>query len=586
MSKLDSLLAMVDEISCRSDKLVGTVDESHKLILLIVDLNTSITKYDTEIDAMSQLATRNNAFLAEFQKLYERAFYLELNFGLNECYTNNTSFGNLYSEYDFLWNEFNATNQNTSPKCTKSEFQNADMVSPAPEMHQSPEKKVKNIISISDLNLKPLRCKDSKVQRQKSRYRLSEAYTLNPLLALPIREILESSTNTKYSNVMSVLALDHERGDDLSFISQTSVSGLPVSTSTSEEKDLTRTPPFLDTEPKEPKSSKANSLPMLFKSLDLLDLDEDDMEDSGLLNYDCHSLESKFEDFENFHHFLRRSRINLKECFPARLERSKSDDSILTVKRGSDYSSLSQSASQQKFHNPTDMVSALKKSLSNQPTLEAIYCRKNDAASKFKEHSSKLLASQKELDICLVAGLPNPRKTQKNFDLFKLMNSPLGSPRGLDRPRIADKDQERNTLANSTISNRQIPQRRKSMDLFGSSFASSFINFVSAPSSLPIHGVTATGKYSDGLIVRSPPEQIKKMKKNAKEPIALINDIKSKRLPPSEQQLRSGSGSFLTIGPNRTKIINHGNSSPFKKPTLRRLSQTLLTDALNESLLF
>lgn len=582
MSKIDSLLAMVDTISARSDKLVNTLNESNSLISLIMESNTTISKYDTEIDTMSQLVSKNNTFLAEFQKLYEKSFFLESNFGLNDCYTNDTSFSNLYNEYDFLWNEFHGAN-------TKLSFQRTGQVHvpDSPEVLEkrvSPERKVKNTISISNLNLKPLRCKDSKVQKQKSRYRLSEAYTLNPLLALPIREVLETSTTTQYSNLME--ALDQDNGTDTSFFSESSVPALPISVKNqNHEDDLSRTPPFLDVEHKTNLDSfDPSSLPLLFKSLYTLAYETGEVDDLGSLDFEPQSPDSRFEDFDNFHHFLRRSRINLKETFPPPLERARSHDSVLSVIKLEPSAPVSTSVVKRKFNNPAAMINALKKSLSTQPTVEAIYSRGIDASSKFKEHSTKLLATQ---------GDKTPRQDDKestpkkppSFDLFKLMNSPLGSPRGFKRLQTPDPKQP--VSSSISIPNCDIPHRRKSVDIFGKSLASSFLNLVNTSSSLPKQTrFVLPDESSHGATTTSPPEKIKKLKKDLKNPIALMNDIKSKRLPPLDRLLKNGSSSCLTIGPNKTKIINHGESSAFKKPTLRRMSQSLLTDALNESLLY
>ncbi|KAM9887924.1 hypothetical protein OXX79_013275 [Metschnikowia pulcherrima] len=82
---------------------------------------------------------------------------------------------------------------------------------------------------------------------------------------------------------------------------------------------------------------------------------------------------------------------------------------------------------------------------------------------------------------------------------------------------------------------------------------------------------------------QSPPEKIKRLKRDIKNPIASTNDTKSKRLPPTERNLANEGGSLLPISANKAKLVK---TTVPKKPTLRRLSQSLLTDALNESLMF
>ncbi|GEQ71952.1 hypothetical protein JCM33374_g5638 [Metschnikowia sp. JCM 33374] len=621
MSKLDSLLDMVDTIAARSDKLVSSINDSHMLISDIMELNTSISKYDTQIENMSQLVGKNSEFLVEFQKLYEKSFFLESNFGLNDCYTNDTSFSNLYHEYDFLWNEFHMANiksgsahvgnpenvanpgnpgNTTKPGNTAKPGDTANpgdttttqVVNPthghSAEKRVSPERTVKNIISISNLTLKPLRCKESKVSKQKSRYRLSEAYTLNPLQALPVREISESSTNTNYSNIMVTSDQEHYNhdNDDSSFSSNLSDSNSPVSVLLSSE--MARTPkfsetgPFENTDPLDPSAS-----PLLFKSLHTSAYNGEDGDGIESSDFEPHSPDSRFEDFDNFHHFLRRSRINLRESFPV-LERSKSHESVLTTKAEQVVSSyFSREIPSRKFQNPADMINSQKKSLSSQPTVETIYSKGVDGASKFKEHSARLLASQIEKQAHSDNTVSTPKKTQ-SFDIFKLMNSPLGSPRGFNRTRTPDKDEDRDcSSSNSNSILSPNVDRRNSVEFLGKSLASSFMNLVNNNSSSPKKLRFANmGLEKNEPEKNSPPDKIKKLKKDLKNPIASRNDIKSKRLPPIDRNLKNGSGSFLTIGPNKTKIINHADSSVFKRPTLRRMSQSLLTDSLNESLFF
>ncbi|KAM9913637.1 hypothetical protein OXX59_006340 [Metschnikowia pulcherrima] len=563
MSKLDSLLGMVDSISARSDKLVNTLNDSNAIISQIMEMNTTISKYDTEIDNMSQLVTKNNVFLGEFQKLYEKSFFLESNFGLNDCYTNDTSFSNLYAEYDYLWNEFQAENSRKLPETSK---ESPEVPALIPEGEGTQDRKVKNTISISNLNLKPLRCKESKVSKQKSRYRLSEAYTLNPLQGFPIREVSGSSTNTNYSNVM--MASDTERHEEISFYSKTSVAGSPISAID----DLSRTPKFSETDQGDHvEDFDQASSPLLFKSLHTVQFGTTDEAETADL--ESHSPASQFEDFDNFHHFLRRSRINLKETFPV-MERPRSHDSVLTSVENCDLS-----LSQRKFHNPADMIYTQKKSISSKPTVEAIYSERFDAESKFKEHSAMLLAKQDSGTHTEVVAT-TPKKNQ-NFDLFRLMNSPLGSPRGFERPTAPSKSMTDAT----TTSSRLITSRRKSVDLFSKSLASSFMSLVNTSSSLPKHAYSDT-KAPKMNGTQSPPEKIKRLKRDIKNPIASTNDTKSKRLPPTERNLANEGVSLLSISANKAKLVKNRETTVPKQPTLRRLSQSLLTDALNESLMF
>lgn len=491
MSKIDALLNMVDSINTRSDRLCAEVASSTTLISQIIDLNSLITAADSEIDTMTKLVARNNLFLSEFQVLYERSFLFEANMHLNETYTNETLFDNLFCEFDYLWQKFDLANRLRAPK------------SPPREPHVSPVANLglKNMLSISNLNLKPLRCKDIKVEKQKSRYRLSGAYTLNPLN--PVREVSSSSAETKCSNLMDTV-------DEVSSLCSASSS----------VKDT-----FLES------ASVAPSL----------DSDPFNMDEAEVSDFESDSPQ-KFEDFDNFHHFLRRSRVDIRECFPEPLKLKSRASSIFELP-------LPEPA---KYHNPADIISSLSRLLPSQPTTEAIYSQGIDTSAKFKEHSTKLLSHVPEV--------VTPTK-KHNVGLFKLMNSPLGTPRGLD--------------THAASATNSLPSRRSSVD-----FLSLAINFLSMVSSTTPQKSQCLDAVPGALVKskhNSPPEKIKKLKKDIKNPIAAANEIMSKRRPPTEQ-----SRSQLSVGHNKPKAYRN---VPVVNPP-RRMSQSLLRSALSESLLF
>ncbi|SGZ57329.1 CIC11C00000000297 [Sungouiella intermedia] len=78
MSKLDTLLAMVDSLSTKSDRIVSSICESNDLIGLILEVNGSIAAADSEIDTMTELINKNNICLNEFEKTPREILFLGL----------------------------------------------------------------------------------------------------------------------------------------------------------------------------------------------------------------------------------------------------------------------------------------------------------------------------------------------------------------------------------------------------------------------------------------------------------------------------------------------------------------------------
>lgn len=520
MSKLDSLLLLADSITARADHIVASVSESDMLIGRILGLSDSITAADSKIDSMTDLIGKNNIALDELEKLYEKSLLLEASLHSNESITNSTSLENLHSAYDHLLTSFGVRNRT--------------LLQAEPPAKQD-NQELKTMLSISNLDLKPIRCRSAKVSKQKSRYRLSAAYTLNPLGAVPTRNVLESSARTETSSIMDANSDQNGTSDNAS-----TVGSLPEQSRISEERTF-----------------NLSDLPLLFKStrpidISAVDLDDLDLDfDSSIESESSPSKNRDLDMFDNFHRFLRESRVDLRSAFPAPLQKSLSHESVFSAVQYP-------TQNVHKFHNPADMITS--KQLITQPTMETIHSLSFDArkSSNFMEHTKKLLHVE-----------PPPATPKKNsHNLFTLLNSPLGSPRGLTSTRPS-------TTSASTTS---ALARRGSIDLLSKSLTESFKNLVGSTPVQQPRIVTATKL--------SPPEKIKQMKKDISEPIAVKNEINSRRLPPSERKLRLGSHSSLTIGPNKTKIINHGETSVFKKPTIRRMSQAILHDALNESLLF
>ena len=81
-------------------------------------------------------------------------------------------------------------------------------------------------------------------------------------------------------------------------------------------------------------------------------------------------------------------------------------------------------------------------------------------------------------------------------------------------------------------------------------------------------------------------KQFKKSKMIKSNPISIPSEAQLKRIPTQVQSLRNdGSYSKLTLGPNNTRLVKHGNGSLFKNPIIGSYDQFALKEALSSSLL-
>ncbi|PVH15708.1 uncharacterized protein CXQ87_003554 [Candidozyma duobushaemuli] len=522
MSRIDDLLRMADAISNRSDSIASSMDESNTLISRIISLNSQITAADSEIDAMTELLNKNNVCINEFEKLHERSYFLDSNLHLNESFTNETSFLNLNKEYNYMLDTFRHHNQR---------FLSHE--EPVQQNHV-PNKELKNMLSISNLNLRPLRCRNQKVEKKKSRYRLSAAYTLNPLSENEeaIRNISKSSAGT-YDHQDSIMDMQHD------------TTGISSSSETHDYDFY---------------GGSASESPT-FKRLNPVDMNKLDLDIDSLSH--CSGLSGspvspKF-DLDNFDDFLRPSRVDVSKAFPAPLKKSSSHDSIFSEKEKTFKPSF-------KFHNPAATI--INKGNVSQPTVETIFTStvedkpQQGPSRSFKDHSKNILHQLKPDDSPIKKQQPVTPK-RSNINIFNLLNSPLGSPRGFSNQAPAH-----NTA------------RRGSIDQFGKSLTSSFLHLIhNNPSPSKTQAPAAPTVNHE-----SPPEGIKKLRKGLRDPISIPNDIKSRRLPPGENSFRSGSHSSLTIGNNKANIVQGRGLS--KRPMNGPSNQQSFRQVLSESLLF
>lgn len=603
MSKIDELLATVDTLTAQSDMIVSSVAESNMLISLILQVNSSIATVDSQIDSMTRLINKNNVCLNELEKLYEKSYYLETNLHTNETSISEASLDCLAKEYDYVLSSLNFGSMMVSPLHTPRRVNLQPLVAnlmgnlqPAVPMSElqpqvplqgahlqpcSPAalqpsrlqtslqpvlssdlpltvegqhgQSLQNKLSISNLELKPLRCKHTRVLKQKSRYRLSAAYTLNPVQE--VRNVLASSRETYESSLMDHLS------DNTSMVTE---EGQTIGC---DEKETHGSESGEGSAQNAIKGSQVDTSgaksPSGFGALDVRNFDLALLEDynvtlltsPGSLTSLDNSAGSppRLDEIDNFHRYLRQSRVDLQAAIQyLPLLRSRSHESIFIDSSHPEEPCAEPPLAPPRFHNPTDRIvaAASKGAPVLPPTVETVYLSSFDqtpslgesAPPDFKTLSRKLLTPLQ----------PPVTPPKNNFGLFGYLSSPT-------RSNCRENDE----------------RDRRGSDI-GRSLALSFRSLVTIKSdALPVPRVR-----------HSPPEKIKQMRRGIRDPISCRNDSTSKRLPPQtmERQLRNGSHSSLTIGPNKTRIVNHGQELIFKKPTVRRMSLSLLREALNDSI--
>lgn len=623
MSKIDELLATVDTLTAQSDLIVSSVADSNMLISLILQVNSSIATVDSQIDSMTGLINKNNVCLNELEKLYEKSYYLETNLNTNDVYVSEASLDCLAKEYEYVLSSLSFESVvklplqiprrvNLQPLVANLQPSAPLQLADTPPtdsgtQHQALQSK----LSLSNLALKPLRCKQARVLKQKSRYRLSAAYTLNPVQE--VRNVLSSSRDTYESSVMDHFSINESsmsaeeeeverslgnvaKGPGTAHSSDSSARKLSRSETIPSRSDIAplrygmsplhyEMTPLHDglshaqpnperhrpqTTPRAhpnmspaPKTVAVAVSPAGFGALDAFALEQLDEYNVSLLTSpgSLLSLDNsrgsppRLDEIDNFHRYLRQSRVDLQAAIQhLPLLRSLSHESVFFDAAHQEPIETPQLAPP-RFHNPTDFIksAAPKSAPVLPPTVETVYLNSFDpllapedsTCRDFKTLSRKLLCPDAPV---------TPLKS--NFGLFTYLSSPT-----------------RGAVAHVTNENHG---RRGSTDLLSKSLALSFRNLVSIKSDvLPARKTKL-----------SPPEKIKQMRRGMREPIAAHSDVVTKRLPPQglERQLRNGRHSSLTIGPNKTKIVNHGQELIFKKPTVRRRSLSLIREALNDSI--
>ncbi|KAK6456884.1 uncharacterized protein RJT20DRAFT_126959 [Scheffersomyces xylosifermentans] len=269
-------------------------------------------------------------------------------------------------------------------------------------------------------------------------------------------------------------------------------------------------------------------------------------------------------EVDNFENYLRKSRIDLHKAFPHLLQKSKSSESLLNSL--SIYSDEVQPIKEEnkptfsyKFHNPIENVKLSTSSQSATATVEPIYF-KNGPPKK------KLLFAPEPEDPKQILSDVMLRTEQRIREV-----SPISSPLKITSPNFS-------TIFNFNLNASSFAdERRNSIDLIGKSLSNGFKQLVNTPASI---GNSPKPKRA------STPQKIRDLKRLSREhkPITVQSETQAKRLPVRIPR-NDGSFSQMTIGPNKTYSISHGDSSMFRKPVVSRVSHNSLREALAQSLL-
>ncbi|KAK6462605.1 hypothetical protein DFJ63DRAFT_313737 [Scheffersomyces coipomensis] len=704
-SRLDQITAFVDELEAKSNDVYLTATHSASILSTIASKNHTISQLDDEIDHIRDAMGNNYTYLKEFTNLYEKAFYIESNLNSNDNVTNLTTFGNLAQEYKYLLqklstNDYTMTSYEQIPRLNSMDV---DMVDVAPE--------VKHKVSLSNLQLKPIRCNSKKVYKKKSKYRLSGIFNINPIayddsssfMIKNLENNLESSTNSSIQNTPIIpqmrmststfesstminnsdldlnlheggdfklnhnsndeddlnnnnvnhdtdtaatsptlqgndkmnLGTNHQRSSSLPEAHSSGIFGFASSSLKSQEEDsdqlrINRLKHFIsfgnlhdlqmfdevNEYQKSPTPSINLNSPIDLDNLSIcsdisafsphntnyrmLNNNNNNNNNNNDKNNNNNDDDDEDQISDNFENYLRKSRIDLHEVFPHILKKSASFDSIFNSELFSDEEYYVKDVQQlpptylpapsfvpsYKIHNPIENIQLSSSSQLAALTKEAIYSRKKKRVT-FEDDDPKrtlsdIILGNENIKKQMQTPLPpvneapeSPLPTTPSKSNFSSMfNFNLPSPSKNPFMITPTKDQN-NTPTTNTI------------ELIGKSLTESFMNLVN----------TTTVSTSTPINKKPPktktitPEKIKQMKKKTKpgKSIAIPNDQQRKRMP---IRIPSGGGSSggnyassLTIGPNNTRIIQHGSSSVFRKPVMSRVSHQSLREALSQSLL-
>ncbi|KAK6200018.1 uncharacterized protein RJT21DRAFT_38784 [Scheffersomyces amazonensis] len=672
-SRLDQICALVNSLEHKSNQVFTTASQTSSL------LNTfshSITQLNREVDDITHQMENNYTYVREFTNLYEKAFYLETSITSNDHLTNLATFDNLAQEYKFLLdklshNESISTINDTSTSTTST---TTTIVKP-----------ISNKISVSNLQLKPIRCNSKKVYKRKSKYRLSGIFNVNPVSISTSNNNNNSTINSNNNTTSNTTTNSNSTSNSVpELVSSSSTNNSSLLNNSDLDLDLdlnlnldmgitnqldtdTETIATLPTSPGSEKfynynynyncnykHHRSNSLPeanssglfafptppdndeqlrinrlkhfISFGNLHDLHhspaLEEPEPETASInLNSTIEldnlsicsevstispptTMTTKHLQSDTFENYLRKSHIDLQQSFPNILRKSSSFDSFLSEAFEEPPPPPPPHPQTYRIHNPIENIhlSTSQFELATETT-EPIYSRKKKRVT-FEDDDPKrklsdiILANENIKKQMAAPPSPSPSPTSssnsnstpstptksksnsKSTNFSSLFGLSLISPK---RDPSTTSDGSTTTTTTNTI------------EFFGKSLTDSLMNLVSTPTP-PTKSKSKSNSKSNSNS-NGTPDKIRDLKRRSRQfdkskskslsiSISIPNDNQSKRLPIRIPKPNGGAySSSLTIGPNHTTIIHHGESSVFRKPVMSKVSHQSLREALSQSLL-
>lgn len=178
----------MDHLDEKSTSLLQSARNTSSLVAEVTKLHSSIAAADSTIGLLNDSIASNYSYLHRIDQLHERSFFLESSLSTNDFVTNQNTWSNLYAEYKHILNHIEGPVVDIStPQTINTEEVSRDKI----DLAEVP-RLLSKIISVSDMQLKPIRCREKKMYKKKSKYRLSHIYNINPLASSPILEVPNS----------------------------------------------------------------------------------------------------------------------------------------------------------------------------------------------------------------------------------------------------------------------------------------------------------------------------------------------------------------------------------------------------------
>ncbi|KAI5964584.1 uncharacterized protein KGF55_001653 [Candida pseudojiufengensis] len=393
---IDQSISLLDQNVLNSNPNLNQIN----LINQISFINQKILQYDNNIQELIKLMEFNKSCLVELNTLNLKCFHLNTNLQTSEdsLAMNKENFESLSNQYNHILEKLEINDQfkiqdikQDKQDCNIKESIDIDIVSEEEDYEESDEDEqdsmnvsqekdlysstptppdLKKMISISNLKLKPMRCTTSsstcssnpetfnrKCSKQKSRYRLSSIYNLNPI-AYEESSFLSSTTqNTIESSIASsTVSEDSEKlmKNSLSKSYDTIDSHLANTFDTSQQlqepidiKRNSNTPPhsvdqISQEHQQQFKHNRSNSLPTSTTSVDQHDLFKE---------FDCHQ---DYLQFNKLKHFISMSNLPRHNLSPHEDLFFKEINKSLTPQQNNNDCDVCSIVSDVSYYSPSD----------------------------------------------------------------------------------------------------------------------------------------------------------------------------------------------------------------------------------------